>query len=80
MLLAVVTGLLLAGAPDATPANTAAPVEKPEDKKICRKEVETGSLIKGKKVCMTAKQWQRLADANRDEVERNSSMGSQSGR
>ena len=81
MLLTVVTGLLLAGAPEAAKATVApaAPVDNPETKKICRKEVETGSLIKGKKICMTAKQWQRVADANRDEIERSSSMGSKSG-
>lgn len=83
MLLAVMTSLLLAGAPEASaaPANAAeaAPVQKPEEKKICRKDIETGSLIKGKKICYTAKQWQKIADANRDEIERSSSMGSKSG-
>ena len=79
MLLAVVTSLLLAGAPDA--ATSDAPrTDKPVEKKICRKDIETGSLIKGKKICYTAKQWQKLADANRDEYESRSSSGSQSGR
>ena len=78
MLLDVVTGLLLAAAPEAaTPAQP--PAEKPQEKRICRKDIETGSLIKGKKICYTAKQWQKLADASRDELERTSAMGSQSG-
>ena len=79
MLLAVVTGLLLAGAPDSTPTNAVAPTEKPEEKKICRRDVETGSLIKGKKICYTAKQWQKLSDANRDQLENRSASGSSSG-
>jgi hypothetical protein len=80
MLLAVVTGLLLAGAPEAAPANAAAPVERPEEKKVCRRDIETGSLIKGKKICYTAKQWQKIADATRDQMDSRTSSGSSSGR
>ena len=78
MLLEIVTGMLLASAPNAG-TNEAQPAEKPAERKICRKDIETGSLIKGKKICMTAKQWQKLADANRDEMESRASSGSQSG-
>ncbi len=39
-------------APDATAA--AAPVE---EKKICRGAIETGSLIKKRKTCLTKAQW-----------------------
>ncbi len=76
MLLELVSGLLLAAAPEAAATPTA---DKPEEKKICRKQIETGSLIKGKKMCFTAKQWQQLSDNARDEVERTASMGSRSG-
>lgn len=79
MLLEFVTSILLASAPDAAATPAAAPQQPAEEKKICRREVETGSLIKGKKICYTAKQWQKLADAHRDEIERTSSMGSKSG-
>lgn len=82
MFLHVVTSLLLAAAPEnATAADTpaAAPAQKPVEKKICRKDIETGSLIKGKKICMTAKQWQKIADANRAELESRSSSGGQTG-
>ena len=78
MLLGIVTGMLLAAAPDAA-ANAAQPADKPEERKICRRDIETGSLIKGKKICMTAKQWQKLSEANRAELESRSSSGSQSG-
>ena len=78
MLLELMTGLLLATAPDSAATQTAS-AEKAEDRQICRREVETGSLIKGKKICMTAKQWQKISDANRQELESRSSSGSQSG-
>lgn len=78
MLLELMTGLLLAAAPDSAATQTAS-AEKAEDRQICRREVETGSLIKGKKICMTAKQWQKISDDNRQELESRSSSGSQSG-
>ena len=78
MFLEVMTGFLLAAAPDtAAPAQPSA--TPTEEKKICRKQIETGSLIKGKKICYTSKQWSKLADAAREEVERTAGMGSQSG-
>jgi len=78
MLLALTTGLLLAAAPGDS-GNATSAATQPEEKKICRKEIETGSLVKGKKVCFTAKQWQKIADQNREEMERTASMGSASG-
>jgi hypothetical protein len=78
MLLELVTGLLLAAAPEGA-ETTPAPSDKPAEKKVCRKQIETGSLIKGKKICRTVKQWQAMADASREEVERTVSMGSRSG-
>jgi hypothetical protein len=77
MLLELVTGFVLAATPGTTAVSQ--PTDKPEEKKICRKQIETGSLIKGKKLCFTAKQWQQIADESRDEMERNASMGSKSG-
>jgi hypothetical protein len=78
MLLELVTGLLMAAAPESA-SSAEQPAGKPEEKKICRKQIETGSLIKGKKLCYTARQWQQIADNNRQEVERNLQMGSKSG-
>ncbi len=79
MLLEVVTGLLLAAAGESTNATAPAAPANPEERKICRKQIETGSHIKGKKICFTARQWQKLADNNRDEMERTASSGSRSG-
>jgi len=51
-----------AGATNANPA-----VPPPEGEKlICRKQVETGSLVKGKRTCMTRAEWGKLGDAARD--------------
>jgi len=36
------------------------------EKLICRKQVETGSLVKGKKTCMTGAEWAKVGDAARD--------------
>ncbi|MFD1611019.1 hypothetical protein ACFSCW_04305 [Sphingomonas tabacisoli] len=81
MLLHVVTSLLLAAAPEAAPAAQApaTPAEKPVEKKVCRTQIETGSLVKGKKICMTVKQWQKVSDASRDEFDSRTSSGSSSG-
>jgi len=37
---------------------------------VCKKQEEIGSRLGAKKVCMTVKQWQDQADANREDVER----------
>jgi hypothetical protein len=34
------------------------------DKIICKKEVETGSLVQKKKRCFTKAEWARIAEAN----------------
>ena len=69
--------LLLAVAPQA-PGKPKQVIERSGDRKICHKQIEAGALIKGRMVCMTAKEWQRVADAWRDEVERTASLGSRS--
>lgn len=42
----------------------AAPAEP--EKLICRKQIETGSLVRGKKTCMTRTEWAKVGDAARD--------------
>jgi hypothetical protein len=41
----------------------------PGERMICKKEQETGSLIRSKKRCMTATEWERLASAGRFNAE-----------
>ncbi len=50
-----------------------------DDKVICKKSVDTGSLIRGKKRCMTRKQWNQLAEATRQQTMDGQNSGSASG-
>lgn len=52
----------------ATPAPTAA-APNPQDKVICRRYLETGSLVKATKVCHKRSEWARIIDANRNNAE-----------
>jgi hypothetical protein len=49
-----------------TPA-TAAGAEKAgkEEKKICKREESTESRLGGKRICLTAEQWRRVAQGGR---------------
>ena len=57
---------LLAQAP--APAQTPPPVL--EEKRVCRAQLETGSLIKKRKTCHTVKQWRYIDEAHNDEARR----------
>lgn len=69
---AVFVALMLAEAAASTPP-AAKPVfvpdGRPEDKITCRRILETGSLIKGQKVCHTRAEWAKLADLGRRDAE-----------
>lgn len=56
-----------------TPPSDATPPQK--ERRICRKIVDTGSLVKGKRECRTAAEWNNLANAARlgseDIIQRN---------
>ncbi len=66
---------------DATATAPAAKPVDPLDKVVCRREMETGSLTRVRKECRTRREWGRLADANRRDVqtmqERSSAYNSQ---
>lgn len=73
MLFRFVAATLIAAA--ATAAAAAEPkreaVEKasdPQDKMICKRFVETGSLVKGYRSCKTKRDWERERDAMRQRV------------
>lgn len=59
-------------APQTPPATQAKP---DSERRICRKIVDTGSLVRGKRECRTAAEWNTLAGAARlnseDIVQRN---------
>jgi predicted secreted protein len=52
--------------------------ETPKEKKICRTETVTGSIIAKRRTCLTKAQWDQLEEANRASVDRYTSR--QSGR
>ena len=56
-------------APGADPAPPAKP------RLICQTFVPTGSRLGGKKICMTAKEWQTRADQDQDVMNRASRLG-----
>ena len=82
ILLSVAAGLLGAPAVAQTPApaaQTAATVD-PMDKVVCKREEETGSLVKKKKkVCATKRQWEELAAKTRDAMGQGQMSGGTSG-
>ena len=51
----------------AAPAPAAEP--RPQDKIICRRYLETGSLVKSTKVCHTRAEWTRLSENARRDAE-----------
>ena len=53
----------------ATPAAGAPAAPEPE-KMICRRYAETGSLVKKRRVCHTAKEWARIGDLANAEATR----------
>lgn len=68
----VSTGLLaLAMMADAatsaqTAASPAAAAVNPLDKVTCRRILETGSLVKGKRVCLTRREWALASEKGSD--------------
>jgi len=57
----------------AVPATSTLPPAKP--RLICQTFVPTGSRLGGKKICMTAKEWQTRADQDQDVMNRAARLG-----
>ena len=75
----LLTAALAAGlAAPALAADDSGDQDAPKEKKICRTETVTGSLISKRRVCMTKAEWDRYEQANREDVDRYTSR--QSGR
>jgi hypothetical protein len=72
----VASALLVAAVPAAAqdPAPTAVPQSNGEktdvNKVVCQKEESIGCRVATKKVCLSVKQWQERARADREETER----------
>ena len=71
---AYVTGalaLIVTPAAAQAPESKAAEAKTPaHEKLICKREEQIGSRLAAKKVCLTASEWQQVAQANREETER----------
>lgn len=63
--------LLLAATPAVadTPTGPKPPKGSPNET-VCRREVDTGSLIRGRRTCMTRAQWQAQAEAAQASAQR----------
>ncbi len=82
ILLPLAAGLLAAPAvaQTAAPATQTAATADPMDKVVCKREEETGSLVKKKKkVCATRRQWEALAAKTREAMDQGQMSGSASG-
>ena len=53
-------------ATSAAPADTT--IAPPEEKKVCRASVETGSLIKKRRTCLTKAQWRAVDEEHEREA------------
>lgn len=51
--------LALLAAPSAQKSDAGERASDPQDKMICKRFVETGSLVKGTRVCKTKREWER---------------------
>lgn len=54
-----------AAAPAAAPAAPPAAVDKSQEI-VCKREKETGSLVKARKTCLTRRQWAYVQDMNQE--------------
>lgn len=48
------------------PAAVPAPAPASREKMICKKTLEIGSLVKKKKTCLSASQWNRLSEESQN--------------
>lgn len=63
----LIAATALAPAAAQAPAEPAAPAAAPVDKSqeiVCKREKETGSLVKSKRTCLTRQQWAYVQDTN----------------
>ena len=64
LLLFGLAGAAGAQQPPTAPPATAAAAADPMDKMVCRRQAETGSLVRAKRECHTRRQWAYLDEQN----------------
>ncbi len=71
---------LTLAAPTLAAETTQPQVQKAEQSKVvCRKETETGSILKKRRVCHTKREWEKAAQQSRDAMGQGQMSGSSSG-
>jgi len=76
----VASVLMAAPVTAAEPAQSQPQAEQVEQSKVvCRKEAETGSLLKKRRVCRTKRDWEIAAQAARDAMSQGQMSGGASG-
>lgn len=78
MLAAGIATAAAAQGPAQPQAQVAAEKGAPNDR-VCRKEAETGSLVRKRRVCRLRSEWDALAQAARDRMSEGQMSGSSSG-
>ena len=80
-LIILAVGGMLATAPAVAAESTSTPQaqQAEQSKVICRKEAETGSILKKRRVCYTKRQWEQVGQASRDAMTQGQMSGSSSG-
>lgn len=65
-LLLLSVAIAVCGAPVSAQTVKAASNDAPKEKRICKRAAETGSFVKGKKVCLTRREWNSAAEKGQD--------------
>lgn len=80
LILLAAGGLLTLAPANANEPTPPVQAQQPERSKvICRKETETGSILKKRRVCYTKRQLDRASDASRDAMTQGQMSGGSSG-
>ena len=66
--IAIAAGLLI-GTPAYAQTTPATPTVAPKDKKVCRRQEVTGSIIGTRAVCHTRSEWQQIDELNKRNAE-----------
>jgi hypothetical protein len=64
--------LITSATADTQPAT---PANDPASKIVCKKQVDTGSLVRAKKICRTRAEWDRSNTIGREEGQRMQNQG-----
>lgn len=70
LILAAAAGSLLIGTPALASGSAITDTSADDNRIICKKVLETGSLVRKNKQCFTQSEWDRIAESQRQGAER----------